>query len=73
MVIENLFRTAYSICIDSNPSFLGHSWQYYGGRWTPYDNPYTRPYRNLMVRVVVDNDTLAVTPASLGRVKALYY
>jgi hypothetical protein len=59
-------------CIDSNATFLGHSWQYYGGKWEPYDNEYTRPYRNLMIRVVVD-DTLAVTPASLGRVKALYF
>ncbi len=59
-------------CIDSNPTGMGHSWEYYGGSWAAYDNPYTRPYENLMIRVVVD-DTLAVTPASLGRVKALYY
>lgn len=57
--------------LDTNLTFLQHTWQYYGGSWSPL-NVGTIPYRNLMLRVVVDNETLAVGPASLGRVKALY-
>ncbi len=60
--------------LDSNRSFLGHSWEYYQGRWSLYEgSSSTAPYRNIMVRAVVDNSTLAVAPTSLGRVKALYY
>jgi hypothetical protein len=57
--------------VDNNPTFMGHSWQYYGGAWrlhVGYQN-----YRNVMLRVIVDNSTLGVAPSSLGRVKALYY
>jgi hypothetical protein len=61
-----------AFCIDDNPTFMGHSWQYSSGRWRLFTHSGTVPYRNLMVRVVVD-DTLAVAPTSLGRVKALYY
>jgi hypothetical protein len=57
--------------LDSNTVNMRHSWQYYGGSWSPL-NVGTISYRNLMLRVVVDNETLAVAPSSLGRVKALY-
>jgi hypothetical protein len=30
------------------------------------------PYKNLMLRVVVNNSTMGVAPASLGKVKALF-
>ena len=58
--------------VDSNPTFLRHSWQYYGGSWSTISSPNIAPYFNLMLRVVVDNETLALKPASIGRVKALY-
>lgn len=57
--------------VDRNPTFVGHSWSYSSGSWTPLLG--AAGYRNLMLRVVVNNDTVAVTPTSLGRVKALYY
>ena len=57
--------------LDTNTTFLRHSWEYYGGNWGLLSTA-GDPYRNLMLRVVVDNETLAVSPASLGRVKALY-
>jgi hypothetical protein len=57
--------------VDSNSTFIRHSWLYYGGRWQPYSNS-TGNY-NLMIRVIVDNSTLPVVPASVGRVKALYH
>jgi len=57
--------------VDTNTTFLRHSWHYYGGSWSPLSTG-VDPYRNLMLRVVVDNETLAVRPASVGRVKALY-
>jgi len=60
--------------LDTNTSFRQHSWQYYEGQWSLYEGSLsTAPYRNIMLRVVVDNSTLAVAPTSLGRVKALYY
>ncbi len=60
--------------LDTNPTFMGHSWQYYQGQWSPYEgSSSTAPYRNIMLRAVVNNSTLGVTPESLGRVKALYY
>ncbi len=59
--------------LDSNPTFRGHSWQYYQGSWSPYSSTSVAPYRNVMIRAVVDNSTLGVAPESLGRVKALYY
>jgi len=57
--------------VDTNANFSGHSWEYYGGSWSPLSTA-ADPYRNLMLRVIVDDETLAVAPASLGRVKALY-
>lgn len=57
--------------VDNNPTFMGHSWSYTGGRWSPYTTG--TPYRNVMMRVVVSNNTSAVAPTSLGRLKALYY
>jgi hypothetical protein len=56
--------------LDTNPTFLGHSWRYYRGSWSPITG--AGGYRNLMLRVVVNNVTVGVAPASLGRVKALY-
>ena len=57
--------------VDSNSTFLRHSWLYYGGTWSPNTNG--TGYFNLMIRVVVDDESLTVSPASVGRVKALYY
>ena len=59
--------------IDNNPRFLGHSWQYLRGAWSPFEQSNIAPYRNLMIRVIVNNSTLAISPVSIGRVKALYY
>jgi hypothetical protein len=58
--------------LDDNPTFVGHSWTCMRGEWRPYEMAGLYPYRNVMMRVVVSN-VLAVTPTSLGRVKALYY
>jgi hypothetical protein len=62
--------------LDNNTSFLGHSWEYIGGSWTPFtDYSNLTPYRNLMIRVWVETgqEFPGVTPSSIGRVKALYY
>ncbi len=60
--------------LDNNPTFRGHSWEYSGGSWKPFPEYLNlRPYRNVMLRVVVDDETVSVAPTSLGRVKALYY
>jgi len=56
---------------DDNPTSAGHSWQYFNDAWAPYGGNYG--YKNLMVRVIVNNATVSVTPTSLGRVKSLYY
>ena len=70
-------RRGFRICepfrIDDNPTFLGHSWIYLQGSWNPFKQANIAPYRNVMIRVVVNNSTLGVAPESLGRVKALYY
>lgn len=58
--------------LDNNSTFLRHSWRYLSGNWQPMSSS-VDPYRNIMLRVIVDNSTLAVTPISVGRVKALYY
>lgn len=59
--------------LDNNPTFMGHSWQYYQGTWSPHEGYPSYPYRNLMLRVLVDNEhNPNVEPASMGRVKALY-
>jgi len=58
-------------CVDNNSTFMRHSWLYYGGAWSAYAN--STGYYNLMIRVRVSNDYVAVAPTSLGRVKALYY
>ena len=58
--------------IDNNLTFRGHSWQYYEGTWKALEG--FAGYRNLMIRVFVDNEqNEAVSPSSIGRVKALYY
>jgi len=71
--VEQFYNYPYCdpFALDNNRTFRGHSWQYYEGQWKP--NMGYEGYRNLMLRVVVDNSTLAVAPASVGRVKALYY
>jgi len=60
--------------VDSNPSFRGHSWRYNTGNWEKFQST-ADPYRNLMIRVVVDKNATGptVAPASFGRVKALFY
>ena len=60
--------------LDNSTVFKRHSWQYYQGSWAPFEQPPPiAPYRNIMIRVVVDDETVNVSPTSLGRVKALYY
>jgi hypothetical protein len=60
--------------VDNNTVFMRHSWHYYQGPWEPasYREPY-EAYRNVMLRVFVDDETVNVSPTSVGRVKALYY
>jgi hypothetical protein len=59
--------------IDNNPTFLHHSWSYFGGSWQPYSNS-TPGYYNIMLRVIMDNEhNPGVAPTSVGRVKALYF
>ncbi|HUV87384.1 MAG TPA: hypothetical protein VMX79_09750 [bacterium] len=57
--------------LDSNLTFAGHSWLYESGSWSKL--PGVIGYRNLMLRVVVNNVPVDITPTSVGRVKALYY
>lgn len=69
---------AYPYCdpfsLDNNTSFVGHSWLYSEGTWEPFPEYLNlTPYRNVMIRVLVDEAASVVAPTSLGRVKALYY
>jgi hypothetical protein len=59
--------------VDSNRTDLGHSWSYYGGLWRRFEST-ADPYRNIMLRVIVEDLPYhpAVAPASFGRVRALY-
>ena len=58
--------------VDDNATFRKHSWAYYQGNWNPLSNK--TGYYNLMLRVIVDDDhNPGVAPATVGRVKALYY
>ncbi len=59
--------------VDTNATFLRHSWSYYNGLWERL-KPMSDPYFNLMLRVVVEDGGSfpAVAPTSFGRVKALY-
>ena len=59
--------------LDNNPTFRGHSWQYLSGSWSPFNQSNVAPYRNVMLRVVMNNVPVGVAPTSIGRVKALYY
>lgn len=60
--------------VDSNRTYLNKSWQKYGAEAWKALRPATDPYYNLMLRVVVEEETApGVAPATLGRVKALYY
>ena len=68
------YPNADPFLIDGNPTFMGHSWQYLQGSWAPFEQENVLPYRNVMVRMIVDNEqNPAVAPSSIGRVKALYY
>jgi hypothetical protein len=67
------YPSCEAFLIDNNPTFLGHSWLYEGGTWSLFESPSVAPYRNLMIRVIVDSGTIDVAPLSVGRVKALYY
>ena len=67
------FPTCEAFAIDNNPTFMGHSWMYSSGSWKPFSQTSVAPYRNIMIRVIVNNSTLAISPTSIGRVKALYY
>ena len=60
--------------VDTNRTFLKHSWEYYRGTWAPLSTV-GNPYRNLMIRVRVEKPRTfpGVAPSSIGRVKALYY
>jgi len=64
------YPTADCYNLDSNPTFAGHSWDYYGGSWGVMSN--TVGYNNLMLRCLVDQNP-GVAPASVGRIKAIYY
>jgi len=63
--------------VDTNYTFRHHSWNYYGGAWTPLTSVLVdiKPYYNLMLRVWLETGHTfpGVEPSSLGRVKALYY
>jgi hypothetical protein len=63
--------------VDTNGSFLEHSWSYYGGSWGPLSgaNVVISPYYNLMIRVRVETGHTfpGIEPSSIGRVKAFYY
>jgi hypothetical protein len=62
--------------VDTNTTFMGHSWLYSSGTWQPYEvSGVSAPYRNLMIRVWVETgqEFPGIAPSSLGRLKALYY
>ena len=61
---------ADSFAVDIETTFWGHSWERQTGSWVKL--PGVDKWRNLMLRVVVNN-TPGIAPTSLGRVKALYY
>ncbi len=60
--------------VDSNPTFLRHSWSFYNNQWQRLET-ISDPYFNLMLRVVVEDGGSypTVAPTSFGRVKALYH
>lgn len=60
--------------VDTNPVERRHSWLFYDGAWGPF-NSTADPYRNLMIRVVIEYGFTwpGVAPTSFGRVKALYF
>jgi len=66
--------TADPFAVDSNPTNLNKSWQYYGGTWSALTTS-TDPYFNLMLRIQVETGQSfpGITPTSMGRVKALYF
>ena len=71
---DQIYNYPYNdpFALDTNTRFVGHSWMNTTGRWEPFYSSDVAPYRNLMIRVIV-NDLTSVTPTSVGRVKALYY
>jgi hypothetical protein len=67
------YPNADPFMVDNEPIFKEHSWRYAGGLWIKFMSS-VDPYRNLMIRMIVDNEqNEAVSPSSIGRVKALYY
>ncbi|UCH77860.1 MAG: hypothetical protein JSU81_09055 [Candidatus Coatesbacteria bacterium] len=60
--------------VDTNRVERRHSWLFYDGQWNRF-NSTADPYRNLMIRVVMEYGFSwpGVAPTSFGRVKALYY
>jgi len=58
--------------VDTNRNFRGHSYEYGSAQRWAFLAPSSDPYRNLMLRAVVDEGA-GMEPASLGRVKALYF
>jgi len=58
-----------TLCFDTGPR-RSHQWLYYEGAWAEFRGP----NGNLMLRVQVDDEhNPGVAPASLGRVKALFW
>jgi len=59
--------------LDTNPTNLHKSWQYYGGTWQEYSTD--DEYYNMMIRVQVETGQTfpGIEPTSMGRVKALYF
>jgi hypothetical protein len=59
--------------VDSNPTELGHTWSYYRDLWRRFEST-ADPYRNAMLRVVIEDLPYrpSVSPASFGRVRALF-
>lgn len=67
------FSNSDAFILDSNPTYRRHSWFFYNQRWFEMTTD-ADPYKNLMLRVVVDNESYpGIEPASLGRVRTIYY
>lgn len=69
----NNYPSCDPFALDDNPTFRGHSWVYYKGEWSKMSTA-ANPYKNLMLRVVVDDEqNVFVGPTSFGRIKGLFY
>ncbi len=67
------------LALDTYLTPSGHNWMCYKGTWSPFDpSSLNIDNENLMIRVVVDESGSAAgfdgsrTPASVGRIKALF-